>query len=214
MFIYLLENKINGKQYVGKTSKSIEQRLKRHLYDSNHSKTKLYNAFKKYGFENFNIYIIEQTGVVSNSRLNDREIYWISVLEPEYNMTKGGDGGLIYSQKGKKWKIKDTSKMKFSKKITDKVLYGRKKISGKNNYQSTNYIYTPWGTFETWRDAIETAKKEKLNGNDCVLTDRHSLFRYCSNNILLNCEGRRTPKPWRGRYTKDLGFYMIKKDNT
>jgi hypothetical protein len=50
--------------------------------------TYLYKAMRKYGFENFTIEMLEQT-----IQLDEQERYWISFLNPEYNMTAGGEGG-------------------------------------------------------------------------------------------------------------------------
>jgi len=88
MFIYKITNKVNGKTYIGKTSKSIEERFRRHFYHHKTGNTHLYRAMRKYGFDSFSVAMIEET-----SQLNEREIFWIKELQPEYNMTKGGDGG-------------------------------------------------------------------------------------------------------------------------
>ena len=208
MYIYKIENKINGKIYIGKTEKyNPQDRWKSHCRDFKNKNTKLYNAFKKYGIDNFNFYTIEYTGKVTRQRLNEREIYWIEVLSPEYNMTKGGDGGHIHSQLGKKWNIKDTRNMKKPKTVTEKVLQGRKKISGGSNYQSKYDIYTPWGTFNTWLEASKSAKELKKSGNKLVIVNQKTLKQYCLQDIILNVEGRRTPAAWRGKSTKSLGFF-------
>lgn len=88
MIIYKITNLINGKFYVGKTTKTADERFKRHFYNHKTGNTYLYKSMRKYGFNNFIIEILEETNI-----LNEREIYWISKLSPEYNMTKGGDGG-------------------------------------------------------------------------------------------------------------------------
>lgn len=89
--IYLITNNIDGKTYIGKTKKSIEERFRKHMYDSRYNKTSyLHKAIKKYGIENFSIKSIED---VVDSELNEREIFWIKNFDPCYNMTKGGDGG-------------------------------------------------------------------------------------------------------------------------
>lgn len=212
MFIYQITNKINGKRYVGKTTKSsVLDRWKSHLVDSKKNNTKLYNAIKKYGADNFSIDVFEQTGAVSREKLNERERYWIEVLEPEYNMTKGGDGGWIHDQTGKTWKIKDTTNMHGTKSVTEKVIAGRRKISGKNNYQSKYKIYTPWGVFYTWSEAVVEAKKLKQSGEANVICNANTLRQYCLQNIRLNNEGRRTVPEWRGKLTRDLGFYVENK---
>lgn len=87
--IYKITNKVNQKIYIGKTTKSAEERFQKHIYNSKGGKTHLYRAMRKYGVENFIIEEIEQC----DSNIDDRECYWISKLNPHYNMTKGGDGG-------------------------------------------------------------------------------------------------------------------------
>ena len=88
MIIYQITNNINGKKYIGKTTKSVEERYRKHLYNHKEGNTHLYNAMRKHGVENFSIEIIEHT-----QNLDEREKFWIYTLSPEYNMTKGGDGG-------------------------------------------------------------------------------------------------------------------------
>lgn len=89
MFIYQITNTINGKSYVGKTTKTLKERFDRHRYTSKQAKTYLHKAMQKYGSENFNIRLLEEV----NGNLDDRERYWIAKLNPEYNMTSGGEGG-------------------------------------------------------------------------------------------------------------------------
>lgn len=92
--IYKITNKINGKIYVGQTSSTTEERWKGHkrAWHSARQCPVLYNAFDKYGIENFEIEEIEQC---DNENLNEREIYWIkqyNSYEKGYNATVGGDG--------------------------------------------------------------------------------------------------------------------------
>jgi group I intron endonuclease len=89
--IYRITNKVNGKFYIGKTTKSVEQRFKTHIYKSKKQNTYLYRAMRKYGVDQF---VIEQLELVEHQDLlNEKEKYWIAQLSPQYNMTKGGDGG-------------------------------------------------------------------------------------------------------------------------
>jgi len=125
-----------------------------------------------------------------------------------------GDGGLIGTgQLGKSWKIKDTSNMKKAKTQTKARLEVYRKSSGKNNYQFKGMIKTPWGIFETAEQACETAKLVRQNGNYAI-SDRATLKKYLQNlDIMLNLEGRRTPKEWRGKTPRELGFDMLKDNN-
>lgn len=103
--IYKIINNVNGKVYIGKTSKSIKQRLKDHINSINTKSNKvrpLYDAMIKYGIENFNIELIEK--VENNDMANQRESYWINEYNSYigfknsngYNATLGGDGFCLY----------------------------------------------------------------------------------------------------------------------
>lgn len=89
--IYKITNKLNGKFYVGKTVKTIQNRFCSHCYDAvkRNSTTYLHKAIRKYGKENF---IVEEIELCNNENLNEREIFWISILKPHYNQTIGGEG--------------------------------------------------------------------------------------------------------------------------
>ena len=92
MIIYKITNKVNGDFYIGKTSKSKEERLRRHFYNSSYGKeTYLYRAIKKYGKENFIIEELESK--IDENQIDMKEIDYILKLNPQYNMTKGGEGG-------------------------------------------------------------------------------------------------------------------------
>ena len=86
--IYQITNVVNSKFYIGKTDKTIQERFKRHCYNHKTQNTYLYKAMRKYGIDKFTIKILEETDHGSQ-----REIYWIQILNPHYNMTLGGDGG-------------------------------------------------------------------------------------------------------------------------
>lgn len=93
--IYLLENIINDKLYVGQ-SINIEARIRSHFEVAYNKNSKEYNyplsrAIRKYGYENFNWYIIE---ICSKDLLNEREIYWIDYynsIKYGYNQVLGGN---------------------------------------------------------------------------------------------------------------------------
>lgn len=62
-YIYKITNLINGKEYIGKTSLTIEERFKQHIRDSRRrafEKRPLYDAINKYGVDNFIIEEVEQ----------------------------------------------------------------------------------------------------------------------------------------------------------
>lgn len=108
--IYKIQNKINGKIYIGQTKRTLEWRLHNtwcgHFHKLNSgSKSYLSCALRKYGKENFTYDVIEEKSYddFENKQalvdwLNSREQYWISYYKSNkhdfgYNKTKGGQTG-------------------------------------------------------------------------------------------------------------------------
>lgn len=98
---YKITNIKTGKVYIGKTTKSLNDRLQGHINNADKgNKFKLSLAIRKYGKENF---IIEPIDFAeTRDELNEKEVYYISEyksLEDGYNMTIGGEGGNTYIDK-------------------------------------------------------------------------------------------------------------------
>ena len=92
-YIYQITNDVNGKIYIGKTERTIQERWGEHCRDYlkyDYEKRPLYSAMKKYGLEHFHIELIEET-----SQPEERECFWIEQkgsFKNGYNATLGGDG--------------------------------------------------------------------------------------------------------------------------
>ena len=92
MFIYVIHNKSTQKIYVGKTTRDITARLAEHWYHSREgSSTHLHRSMRRHDKSAFSVSVIEHCNDLQ--ALNEAEMQWISILDPEYNMTEGGDGG-------------------------------------------------------------------------------------------------------------------------
>lgn len=98
-YIYKIENQINHKVYIGKTSYSNpNKRWIEHQSDSKNpmrNHRALYRAINKYGIENFTFSILEETDYPE-----EREIDYIQEYNSYhfgYNETLGGDGGKYLS---------------------------------------------------------------------------------------------------------------------
>lgn len=95
MIIYLVTNKINKKQYVGITIRSLTYRRNIHKQTwklGRSPNSKLYQAFSKYGYDNFEWEILEKVDTVEH--LKQQEMFWIGKLNTKilgYNSTEGGD---------------------------------------------------------------------------------------------------------------------------
>ena len=120
--IYKLTNLINGKVYIGQTKNSLRKRIISHLTQARkNTKSKKHHlqfAIQKYGYNNFDVSIIE---VCDYSQLKSREIFWISYYnstDPNkgYNCTKGGDGCSIARQikQSTRNKISEANKKKWT----------------------------------------------------------------------------------------------------
>ena len=89
--IYKITNNINQKVYIGQ-SIDIIRRWRNHksFNESLCGHYPLYQAFKKYGLENFSFEIIEEC---LPQELNDKEIYWIDFYNSYYNGYNQTTGG-------------------------------------------------------------------------------------------------------------------------
>lgn len=87
--IYKATNLINGKVYIGQTTRSLHSRISAHKK----SKRAFGKAIQKYGIENFRIAIIDKAE--DKSGLDNKETFWINFYKsmgPQgYNLTSGGD---------------------------------------------------------------------------------------------------------------------------
>lgn len=99
MLIYCARNKDNNKMYIGKTTKTLENRKNGHYDAANNSTSDTYfHRALRTGVE-FEWIILEN--ISDNDDINEREKFWISKLNTYYdgyNMTLGGDGGLTYKK--------------------------------------------------------------------------------------------------------------------
>ena len=88
--VYLIQNMVNGKRYVGQTTKPLDARIAQHM----HGGIVVDKAIQKYGIENFRYGVIKTCA--SAEELNYWEKYFIAALKSKapygYNMTDGGDG--------------------------------------------------------------------------------------------------------------------------
>jgi group I intron endonuclease len=91
MIIYKIENKINGKIYIGQTREGLSKRIARHIRTNRYY---IQKALNKYGLESFIISVIAEA--TTKKVLDEKEKYWINFYACKapvgYNCTAGGDG--------------------------------------------------------------------------------------------------------------------------
>lgn len=162
MIIYKITNKINGKVYVGQTTRTLEERYRGHLSRAERGdKGHLYPAMRKYGYNNFKCEIIEEiddTLPNANQLLNEREIYWIKYYDSTnnkkgYNITLGGDINRMYCPVSRKH---HADRMK-TKETRQNISAGRKKYIEEHGFSEEHRKHLSealkgnhnWGTGDT-----------------------------------------------------------------
>lgn len=117
-----------GRLYVGQT-KCFRKRVKSYRHkcvNINYTNNKLFNSFKKHGFDSHKIEIIE---TIDDNILYEREKFWIKELDTycfenkkHLNMSRGGEGG------GKTWMfdIERREKQSENNKGANNFFYGKK----------------------------------------------------------------------------------------
>ena len=147
--IYKIENKINGKVYIGYTSQHPAiNRFKQHIKQRKNSKSKIGNALKKYGPECFAFEVIFQSKDMNYCK-NGMESYFIKQydsIKNGYNCTTGGEGG--------DWRVGKTPKQ--IKEINKKKIRRGKQ----------NGFYGKKHTKETKLKAVESRRKSDGYKND------------------------------------------------
>lgn len=97
----MITNLVNGKKYIGQTTKTCSERFKGHIIAAfeHNADFKLSRALRKYGIENFSVETLKECS--SKNELNFFEKYFIQkydTLKNGYNMIIGGEGGDTYCE--------------------------------------------------------------------------------------------------------------------
>jgi len=148
-YIYIIQNKINNKIYVGQTN-NIKRRWGRHKYEAftKNNQKPLYRSMRKHGIDNFSLIEIESC---DQSNVDELEMFWIEFFQSQskifgYNLSQGGkplaDSNIIKTRKppmlGKKHSKQTRQKMSKDR-IGDKNgFYGKTHSSEAKQKMSTN----------------------------------------------------------------------------
>jgi group I intron endonuclease len=163
--IYKATNIINGKSYIGQTTKPLEKRIGMHYNESmsHRSNTHFHKALRKYGIDKFKFEIL--TAGCSQDDLNMLEIKNISyynTFKNGYNSTKGGDGKSGY---------------KFSK-------FSKQKLS-KSHSGENNYLYGKHHNKST-KNKISIANKGRLVGKKHSSSQKYIIITPCGEEIVVH----------------------------
>lgn len=173
--IYKITNTVNDKVYIGKTSKTAEQRFRCHVWSHTRSEwkhLKIYRAMTKYGIENFSVETIYQTkDKQHHNEIEQHFIDFFNSIDCGYNTARGGQGGDIRSKEQKEQlsKIMSGEKNPIYKIINNDQLFQefKRKVS----------IGTKAGISKSdkAKKAIEKNKERLLNNNPNTSSDPETI---------------------------------------
>lgn len=200
-YIYLVTNKLNGKQYVGQhryNGVGLDPKYK----GSGHA---LLDAYNSVGQENFKMELIEEC---DDELLNEREIYWISVYDcvaPNgYNLTYGGEQYKMSEETKRKIGNANKAKLDTRLKVAQYTLEGkfikcydsvriaseqtgitenviRSNIYGSTKQSSSGYI---WKYYENDNDLYDFSPYKRKKRTDYTATSK-KINQYDDNGNLI-----------------------------
>lgn len=122
MIIYKIENKINGKIYIGQTKNSLNNRVANHFKNDSF----IGKALRKYGLQSFEISIIDEA--TTKEVLSEKERYWIKSFNCSvpfgYNIVQGGSYSTGFS--GRHHSESSLQKMRKQQTGENNGMYGKR----------------------------------------------------------------------------------------
>lgn len=155
MVIYKIENNVNGKIYIGLTTKDLSKRIAGHIAEN---KSYIQKALNKYGIQSFNVSVIDSAE--SREILCEKERYWIQHYNCKapngYNLTDGGDGLINPSQVVRRAIAKKVSVLMMGNQYRAGILHSEK--TKKQIGKSSKKV---WSDLE-FRKKMSDARKGKV----------------------------------------------------
>jgi len=227
MIIYKIENKVNGKVYIGCTTQLLKRRWLQHC-NSKLKKTALKSAIIKYGVSSFEVSVIEECDSVENMFL--REMFWVKEYNSSkkgYNMTLGGDRGPVLKGKdnpnfGKpnpRWA--EIGKARRGTKLPqyhiDAIIKANVGIirtqDQKNNMSNIKKAAWSNGIYNNIGSKISASKKGKPSANkiSIICMNNHTVYNsYGEAAKALGVSAGNIPQVVNGKYSHTKGFIFQK----
>ena len=169
----------NGKSYIGKTSRPPKIRWGLNGNNYKENQPLMYNAIKKYGWDNIDHIILEEKLTAEEADIKEQEYiekfhsYYLDELGPGYNMTRGGEGSArldinkieqLYKQGKNTYNIAD--ELKINRSSAANVLKKLGYDLSKNNYKMISQFTLDGKYIASYESAREA---ERITGVDYKL---------------------------------------------
>lgn len=206
--VYLIENVVTGRKYVGKTINKLKYRIKKHC--GKVSKQYITKSIRKYKPINFTVTVLEVN--LDNVELLKLEKYWIkelNTISPNgYNFTSGGDTPII--SKESILKIKEARKNQIISEGTKKETSFRQKQFFKDNpefairFQKASVLACT-GAKQNIERVIERARN-LTRGKVIVCSNGEEYLSYFEASLATGAEGTNIAKVCKGQRKSAKGF--------
>jgi group I intron endonuclease len=171
--IYCIKNEINGKVYIGYTSKTVNERFNTHIKNAKKKiNRRLYDAMNKYGYENFTVSNLDEAFDVKSAQ--EIETWYIHIFRAKnskygYNMTHGGDGGYTISEWSGVAKKELYTQQKIKREATCMERYGTKTPTQLDWVrESISNAHKGKSISQTHKKSISKTLKEKIKKGEFI----------------------------------------------
>ena len=206
--LYLMINKINGKQYVGYTKQDIKQYMRFRKYDAitkqKNPTRALYRAIKKYGWAAFDWVELLYCEELSDAKQFEIQLIkeYDSYVPNGYNMTRGGDGGSITTEQKREKCRQARAKQIFTEE--DK----RKRSENKKRYFKENPRSQE--TVKKWRKSIKEYYKNNPKTDEDMANTWNGYQKYRKDKKRLSETKKKLKNVW-ASYTEEEKRERIQK---
>ncbi len=197
--VYLIVNMINGKMYVGQTTRDVWERFAEHC---SNTKSAIGRAIHKYGKENFLVEILVECH--AKEQLNTSEMFFVKILNtvaPKgYNLTTGGKNKGHLAELSKAIISRKNKGKKRSPEVCKKISQLKKgmRLSKETRAKMST---TRKGRAMSAKAYIALIKRNELNKVIVVCLETSEIFEsllaaseqygICSGEISAACKGKR-----------------------